>query len=369
MRVARVLVGGGLSCVLLFSIACGTPAAPQPPSLQLPHPVDDLAGERKGTRVVLAWTPPIQTTDKQNVRHPGPTRVCRALNEFPMAQCREVVAELKPNELTSQAATGRRPKVVCEDVIAPAAMGTQRFAAYAVEVLNDRGKGAGLSNQVRVPLAPTLPPPTDLRANVTADGVMLHWSGVSQLQLSPDAQAYQYRYRIYRRVVGTPNYALIDEIPLNGPNYSVPDKSFEWEHSYEYKVAGVTVLPQTGVARTQNEIEGDDSPVARVTVHDVFPPARPGGLQAVFSGVGQKPFIDLSWDPNSESDLQGYFVFRRDNGGQAVALNKDPVRAPSFRDDNVQLGHKYTYYVQAVDIRGNASEPSPEASETVPEKF
>src|SRR5690348_11373365 len=105
MRSVRTLVGCSSAFLLLVCIACGTPGAPQPPSLQLPRPVDDLAGERKGTRVLLAWTAPTQTTDKQNLRRPGATRVCRAINEFPMSQCREIVAELKPSEMTSQTAS------------------------------------------------------------------------------------------------------------------------------------------------------------------------------------------------------------------------------------------------------------------------
>jgi hypothetical protein len=368
MRLPESLVGWTCASLLLVCVACGTPGAPQPPSLQLPRPVDDLAGARKGTRVVLSWTPPEETTDKQTLRHIGATRVCRALNEFPMAQCRDVVAELKPSEMTSQEASGRKPKVAYEDVIAPTAMGANRFASYAIEVFNDRGRSAGLSNQVRVPLAPTLPAPVDLRAVVTPEGVILHWTGISRSQLGPELQNYEFRYRVYRKTEGKTNYSLIEEVPLNGPEMTVPDKSFEWERTYDYKVASVTLLPQAA-ARSQSEVEGDDSPVVRVTVHDIFPPARPSGLQAVFSGVGQKPFIDLSWDPNSESDLQGYLVFRREGGQQPVALNKEPVRAPSYRDENVQPGHKYTYFVRAIDVRGNASEPSPETSETVPEKF
>ncbi len=289
------------------------------------------------------------------------------MNEFPMSQCRESVAELHPSELTSQTSGARKFKVSYEDLVSPSVMGANRFVTYALEVFNARGRSAGLSNQVRVPLAPTLPAPVDLRAEVTPDGVVLHWTGVSRQQLSADLQNFEVRYRVYRRVAGQQDYSMIDEIALNGPERAVPDNSFEWEQTYEYKVTSVTLLPQAA-GRPQTEVEGDDSPIARVKVHDVFPPAQPVGLQAVFSGVGQKPFIDLSWDPNSESDLQGYLVFRKE-GDKVSQLNKDPVRAPAFRDDNVQAGQKYTYYIQAVDVRGNASPPSPEASETVPEKF
>ena len=51
------------------------------------------------------------------------------------------------------------------------------------------------------------------------------------------------------------------------------------------------------------EIEGDDTPKVTVYAHDVFPPAVPSGLQAVFSGVGQSPFVDLIWSPDTDADL------------------------------------------------------------------
>jgi hypothetical protein len=330
--------------------------------------VDDLSGQRKGTRVLLAWTAPTQTTDRQNIRHATTTRICRAFDEFPMTDCREVVKQLSASEMTSQITPGQNPKVSYEDVVSPQQMGPNRFVSYAVEVFNDRGRSAGLSNQVRLPLAPTLPAPLDLSAEVTPEGVVLHWTGTPRSALPPDTQKLEFRYRIYRRVTGQVNYSMVEEVPLDGPDYAVPDKSFEWGQTYEYKVASVTILPQ-GAGKTPVEVEGDDSPIVRVVVQDIFPPARPTGLQAVFSGVGQKPFIDLSWDPNSESDLQGYIVYRHEDDHPAVALNQEPVRAPSYRDENVQPGHTYTYSVQAVDVRGNASPRSVEASETVPEKF
>jgi len=353
--------------ILILELGCGTPGAPQPPSLQLPHPVENLSGERKGTRVVLNWTQPTQTTDKQNIRHPGVTRICRGVNEFPMAQCREVVKELGPTEMTSQTTgKGSNSKIVFEDVLPQQAMGPGRYASYAIEVFSDRNRSAGLSNQVRVPLAPTLPPATDIHVTTTPNGPVLHWSGESSAQFGKLASDYAFRYRIYRRLVGQPTYSVIGEIPLDGPRYSFPDSSFDWEKQYEYKIAAVTEIKQSP-GQSQSEIEGDDSPIASITVHDTYPPVRPTGLQAVYSGVGQASFIDLSWAPNTESDLAGYIVYRHEEGQPPAALNKEPAKSPAFRDQNVIPGHKYFYSVQAVDVRGNASETSQETSEAVPQ--
>ncbi len=114
------------------------------------------------------------------------------------------------------------------------------------------------------------------------------------------------------------------------------------------------------------EVEGDDSKLVHLVAHDVFPPAVPSGLQAVFSSVGQKPFIDLTWAPDTESDLAGYIVYRRTAGSAFTAVTTAPVKAPAWRDNDVHPGQKYFYTVTAVDVRGNQSAQSAPAEESVP---
>jgi fibronectin type 3 domain-containing protein len=114
------------------------------------------------------------------------------------------------------------------------------------------------------------------------------------------------------------------------------------------------------------EVEGEDSPEVKVFAHDTFPPAQPTGVQAVFSGVGQKPFIDVTWAPNTDEDLAGYNVYRHEQGTEPQKLNAKLLATPSFRDDAVQPGHTYIYAISAVDLRNNESQRSEESSETVP---
>jgi fibronectin type 3 domain-containing protein len=100
----------------------------------------------------------------------------------------------------------------------------------------------------------------------------------------------------------------------------------------------------------------------------VFPPASPEGLEAVFSGPGQKPFVDLVWTPDTDADLSGYNVYRAEAGNdlEPKKLNTDLVKSPAFRDEGAGPGHKYTYSVSAVDARGNESAHSQSAEEAVP---
>ena len=76
--------------------------------------------------------------------------------------------------------------------------------------------------------------------------------------------------------------------------------------------------------------------------------------------------MDLIWSPDTDADLAGYNVYRREQGGEAAKLNSDLVKTPAYRDVTVQSGKTYFYSVSGIDVRGNESARSEETSETVP---
>ncbi len=143
------------------------------------------------------------------------------------------------------------------------------------------GRSAGLSNQVRVPLAPTLPPPDDFRVEVTPEGIVLTWSCVEPTKALPDIT---YRYRIYRRSVEKKTDLRLGDVDCPPPRFE--DHTFEWQKAYEYRIAVLTLLGEEKPV----VVEGDDSPVQKVFANDIYPPEVPSGLQAVFSGPGQATF-------------------------------------------------------------------------------
>jgi len=277
-----------------------------------------------------------------------------------VAECVETVGTLPP-EHTPQGAAASYLDTLPKQLQETHPSG---LATYAVEVQNTRGRSAGLSNQVIVPLAPTLPPPSRLSAKVTAEGVEIIASG--ERGATPGALT---AHHLYRRVQGGK-----DEVDLGEPAsvegmglaYTVNylDHSADWEKTYLYKIAAVTIEPVQG---KDERIEGEDSTKITVFVHDIFPPAVPTGLQAVSAGTPQQPFIDLSWAPDAEPDLAGYNIYRHEEGAAPVKINREVVKAPTYRDTAVQPGHRYWYSVSAVDVRGNESERSAETSETVPQ--
>jgi hypothetical protein len=360
---SRLLI---LVAALTALCACGTPGAPRPPSLRLPEAVRDLAATRQGSTVTLTWTEPARTTDGENIRSLGATLVCMGVNDFPMTHCDEMVADLSQTQFAQCAPQVGKP-VTCA-VTLP--LDVQREnpkgqATYAVEVLNRNGRSAGLSNQVRLPTAPTAGPAEDVVGTVHADQIAIGFSGYGYNQFS---------YHVFRAEAGSANF--VDLGPAHRPGeeqgfffqnavvtYVFDDRSFEWEKTYVYRVVAMTAvsLPDGAVV----DVKGDPSPEVSVFAHDVFSPVAPQGVQAVASGVGQQPFVDMTWAPNTESDLAGYNVYRHEQGQSAEKINIKLVKTPSYRDAGVQRGKTYLYSVSAIDLRNNESSKSQEASETV----
>ena len=133
-------------------------------------------------------------------------------------------------------------------------------------------------------------------------------------------------------------------------------------------MARVTVDGQT------LELAGPLSAPVRIDTANVFPPAVPRGLAAVATPGenGAGPAIDLSWQPDTEADLAGYIVYRREpaagegNAGWQRISSAQPVVGPGYHDANVKPGHTYEYAVSAIDQEGHESARSVGAEETVP---
>ena len=368
-----------LTALCLLLAGCAQTGPPLPPSLELPKPPTDLRATRKDNRVTLTWSEPTLTTDRKSVRYIGPTLVCRSLDPE-LATCGTPVATLPapapsaaPKKSSRSAQKSAATPQTFTDAL-PASMEHQDPSAeltYAVEVLNRNARSGGLSNRVHVSAIVTLPPPTDLSAQLTGDGTVLTWTSAGESRDAASSPAVQHRYRVYRRDESSRKDAIAGEVPVpseRGPVHFT-DSTFEWEKTYLYRVTTVSIVKHPD-SNSEVQVEGDDTPPVRIIAHDVFPPSVPAGLQAAYSGEGQKPFIDLIWAPVTNADLAGYNVFRSETNGaevkMAVKLNAELVKSPSYRDFAVASGKTYTYSVSAVDVRGNESQRSEPTSEPVP---
>jgi hypothetical protein len=357
-------VAGFLLALLLLAagpmIGCGSPAAPQPPSLNLPIAVLNLSAARIDSSVRLAWTMPKRTTDNVVLRHPITAQVCRAVEKGPCAS----IAKLNLPPGGAGAYTDPLPTDL--------AQGADRLLRYEIALLNHAGKSAGPSNAAYSVAGTSPPRVTGLTAQVRQDGVLLSWQPVAE-------PGKTILFRIERHQLNTTIPAGDSKSPLPA---SVPpvdqtlvvhgldgvdpgralDNSALFNQQYRYLVERVATLALSGQSV---EVQGPASDALLVPTTKQFPPAVPQWLVTVADAAAGA--IDLSWSPDSDSDLAAYRVSRRDIHESLPAQRIASVGSEtSFRDTGARPDHTYAYSVSAIDQSGNESEHAPEIEETLP---
>jgi len=360
-----VLAGALVFLMALGFAGCGTPGAPQPPSLNLPERVVDLSAVRAGATVTLRWTMPRKTTDHVLLETPIVVRVCRADRPVTAKGALEVCNRVGTVSLLP-GATG-----TFEDSLPLELRAGQPWQThYAVELMNKAGHSAGLSNAAIV-LAGTAPARIEgLSAEVRPDGVALRWQGGEQTAvrlhrqlLSPTVKSAQGSTLMQAPPESPTRTLLVDGTDQTGggPDKAI-DSSVRFGNTYEYKAQRIQRVNLDGKVY---ELAGELSIPLRVEVIDTFPPAVPTGVAAVY--VAEDKSIDLSWQPNSEDDLAGYIVYRAENNETWVRISaEEPLSVPAFRDNAIQPGHTYRYTISAIDKGGHESQKSVEAAESVP---
>jgi hypothetical protein len=369
--VAAALVFAGLT-------GCGFQGAPQPPSLNLPYRVTDLSAVRTGNQVTLTWTMPKKNTDKLLLKADVPVRVCR--RETSTGPC--VTAG------TAQFAPGADASFT-DTLPAALAAGAPRAVTYFVELQNRKGRSAGLSNDADIAAGASPAAVTDLSAEVAKTGVLLRWA-----KSESSGESAGMAVRLERTLLTPqPKQKKDEKSPIAPPPEPVNrtllvtagveqgralDRDIRFGETYEYRAQRVASVTANG---QKLELAGPLSAPVRIDAVNIFPPDVPTGLAAVATagenGAGQAagqaaghaagPAIDLSWTPDTEADLAGYIVYRRENDGAWQRISPaQPVVGPGYRDDTVQPGHTYDYAVSAIDAEGHESERSVEAQETVP---
>lgn len=347
------------ACALAAVLAgCGTPGAPLPPSLNLPDRVTDLAAVRNGNQVSLTWTMPKRNTDKLLLKGDVGVVVCRKED----AGACEPVGKLwyAPHVTGSYS----------ENLPAALASGNPRVLRYFVELKNRKGRSAGLSNAALVMAGEAPAPVAGFTAEVQKAGVVLHWTPDTEnaavrlertLENPPAVKPKKGRFGAAPETAE--QHLLVEDGSRSG---GAVDKSIHFGETYVYRAQRVARIEAEGQTL---ELDGGFSSPVRVEALDVFPPAVPKGLAAVASlgENGTPPAIDLSWQPNTEPDLAGYIVYRREGDGPWERVSPaQSVVGPAFHDDHVKPGETYSYAVTAIDQGGHESARSATAQESVP---
>jgi hypothetical protein len=211
---------------------------------------------------------------------------------------------------------------------------------YAVRVRDRRGRPSPLVMAEDLVLLEPAPPPRDLTAEPTADGVRLAWR-------APEGEG-PYSYNVYRSHPEEPWPELPSNAePLAATEFLDRDVSTGERYTYCVRVALSTDRPFR---------EGEPSETREIVAEDRFAPEAPQGVVAVQEG----PAVRLFWDPNRERDLAGYRVLRSVDGGTWRAVGPERIETPTFLDSDVRVGQELAYAVVAIDRAepANASERS-----------
>jgi len=103
------------------------------------------------------------------------------------------------------------------------------------------------------------------------------------------------------------------------------------------------------------QIRGFTAPMLMNIRLEPTTPMPPTGLTAL-SGAAQTL---VRWNPNTESDLAGYNVYRHTSlSGDFTKINASLITETSYKDTSTASGVEYYYKVTAVDRDGNESAPA-----------
>lgn len=344
-----------------FLAACGKRRPPVPPS-RTSKAVDSLSVRQQGNRIVLTVTvPDIKAVKQINIYR---------LNEAPSAPVFLSADEYSSRSTLigaisdlSKAATNSTAYYT--DTLSNAA--EKNRLRYAIRFIYTEGRRSALSNFLIIePNFQIANPPVFSAIAIEQTALKLSWQkpATNLDETSPSNVA---GYHIYRTVIksDSDDNSVSGGLPelLNSDLVTetvFADTKFSFKTNYQYFVRAVTISGDNGL------IESLDSNRLTVTPRDVFPPLAPQNLT-----IAAAPNrLSLFFAANSEPDIAGYLVFRTSLEKTPLAewqkLTQTPLTTTTFQDDTVESNQKYYYYLQAVDVAGNVSQPSEIVAETAP---
>ena len=339
--------------------ACGKIGEPLPPLSTIPRPVLDLMVQQEGQKMTLSWTMPQFNVDGSSAGTISAINIYRLIRHRDNSSPNFSSVNFDSNpwksvqyrELNDQNAQG---KIVFLDLLEDLKPeeSIDRDVSYALEVLNNKQKSAGFSNVVTLSIFPVPLPPTTLNFVLNERFIEIRWIP-SGKGIDGSKVMLEVKFNVYRSEhSGVYESTPINATPILG-NY-FRDRSTGLGKKTYYKVRAVVKTPQ-------GLIESQDSNEASIINNDIYPPTIPKQITIVSTQTS----LDLIWFPNSEIDIAGYHIYRKEKKSRFIRISSDLIRQTSFSDSTVKKGTTYFYKVTAIDQSKNESGYSEVVSDAI----
>ncbi|HEY2960882.1 MAG TPA: hypothetical protein VGJ37_00575 [Pyrinomonadaceae bacterium] len=354
-----------LVVVTLAALGCGKRRPPLPPIERVQQRTELLSGAQQGNEVILSWPAPQRNAPDSSVQSIRRIDVYR-LAEKPGAPLALTEEEFAARATLVGSVTYEQIKTAGDTLTYRDALelaGQPARLRYAIRYVNASGQRASFSNFLTIePAARIAQPPTLVSPAKTAeDAITITWQPPAA-NIDGSTPVNLLGYNVYRmdESQSEPNQTPINSALVSGTSYS--DRNFKFGNDYRYIVRSVSL--GTGGA----QVESLNSNSVPVQARDVFAPAPPERPSiAPDPSFGR---LAIFFAANKESDVAGYNIYRSTDPNLPKAswtkLNQELLTRTNYRDDKVESGKTYYYYIVAVDNAGNVSQPSEVASETVP---
>ena len=347
-----------LAFALLMTLSCGKRKPPLPPVTRVSQRVEANAFQR-GDQVILSWKMPARNAPAGDV-----TRIVRA-DIYRLAEPLDAPLTLSEEEFAARSVLIGSKQLTDNDFgLRTVSYFDQLEIAdqpvrlrYSVRLVNESGQRATFSNFVMLsPSGNVAGAPTSLSAVVSQESVRLEWTAPAD-NINGTRPANIIGYNIYRADVKDGPAKLLNKTPVSNTQFQ--DEFFAFEKEQQYFVRAVSI------GSNGDPAESRESNIVAVTPVDTFAPDPPASITL----AATQNSISIFFAANVEKDIAGYRIYRSTDANTPQAnwelLTPNLLTTNTFRDDNVQPGVRYFYYITAVDKKGNVSVPSETVSEMI----
>ena len=348
-----------ITVVSLTVLCCGKRTPPLPPTERVFQSAI-ISGFQQGNKVILSWKMPVRNSSENE------TTFINRIDVYRLAENIGSPEQITEEEFSSRSTQIDSIPVNVDDFSLKTLNYTDNLEfstqtarlRYAIKFVNKSGQKAAFSNFLAInPSAKIAEKPENLTTEITQDAILLKWEKPS-INVDGSTPANVLGFNIYRLDEKQTEVKKLNNSPISDTKYS--DNFFDFEKKYTYFVRTVSIGSEGA------PVESLNSTSLEIIPKDTFPPGSPESITIAASPNS----ISLFFAANPEKDILGYKIYRSTDNNlppeKWELLTIEPIKTNTFQDSNIRSGVRYYYYLTAIDIFANTSQPSRFVSEIAP---